>query len=450
MYTSKVFTWLAAGVLGVGSSAAIAQYEPEPPQEQEQEQTFEELTVQEPQAAGESESQQLRQQLEQTLEQAYQQQGLDQAQARQHARELADQVDQHREDIQQQIQQTLQDQAQLDEQQARDASQRISQQVAEDLAQFSPEQLQAPAGVDDQQQPMGQPDAPIEQNVQEPAEAEEPGLVDPAQQEEAEQQTLEGTVIEAPRYLIHGEQAARDAEDQQQFGQQQQPLVLLTEEGEAYLILERPMSEQAPLEAEPAQPIHQDQQQFQQEQQQQFQQGQQGQQDAQAQAEEVEQPRRFAPVRDRVAPRADSGVRQRVMERERELRQQEGTAGVQDESRSDQLQQPAGVQDQPRQQRWERHPGEWRADEEPGLVDEQMYGETEGESTQRPEAAPGQEPELVEPEQARERGVYQQLEVGQQFSLTGEVHERGGLRGIVVDEYGIERSQQQQGQQPQD
>lgn len=193
--------------------------------------------------------------------------------------------------------------------------------------------------------------------------------------DQARQQSLQGTVIDAASYLLQGEQALENPQTAPQ-----QPFVLLTEDGDAYLILERPTQPngsglQPPLEDPAQQPTEIEVQPEQQE-------------------EAEDRPGVRSPVRDRLAPRASGGIRHSVAQREQE-------------------------------RRWERHPGEWRAMEPEQQQQLQM-----------------DEPEPIDPgtSQQQQSRVYQQLQVGQQFTLTGELHERGGLRGIVIDAYGIEEA----------
>lgn len=465
MSTSRIFTWLAAGVIGVGSSAVMAQAPADDAQQSEEPRTIEQREAEDemlaPQAfeeqATDSEAEQLRSQVEQQVEQAYRQHGIEQQEAQQAASDLADDVEQHRKDIQESIQQTLQDQGQLDEQQARTESERISRQIARELSQFAGEgEMVAPAGVDqaEEDQPeadrlhMEDPEQDQQLQQEEQEQLQQPLEADAFQEEmaadDAEQQTLRGTIVDAAKYLVHGEEAVREGDlhqplgeegqqdgqlqQEQQFQQEQQaetqdqskPLVLLTEDGEAYLILERPEEQgvQRPL-GEPAD-IEQDQQQWEVDglqQEQQFQEDSlQDQQQLQSGEEEqrVTQPDRLrAPIRERTAPRVDHGVREQTAEAQQEPR------------------------------RWQRHPGEWYTDEsaeqQDTFADPQEAGEPEAidagvEADVQIEA----EDELVQPEELRERGVYQQLELGQEVSLTGEVHERSGLRAIVIDQYGIE------------
>lgn len=390
--------WVTAGAVALGTSAAWAQ----------------QSDWQQPTAAPQpsAQVQPSQQQVEQTLSESFQQHGLSQQQAQQEAQRISQLIQQREQqqfpmsqtELEQQIQQSLQ-QADLPEDQARQEAQRLAQQVQqmqqeEQVFGTTPEQEQAR-----QAPPLGQPS---EQNLL----------------------TISGTVVDVEAYLLHGEQVAKSSQDPRAVLDPFDPVGILTDEGELYLLMDRQENIRA---AQLTQRLRERQEQQEEQ--------------AFGTTPPVEEPQvegewQRIQVGEPDEPRSDAGPGSRWE------RSQAGVSLGKDEPGKEEAKEEAL---QPRQQVGQieiEEETQYRVQAREGQVqiteEEQVYGTTEPHYGRLDPAfqqlTQEQRQQIEQQPQDAAQAPPLSLSTGDRITITGQVHERGGLRGIVVSGYNVVRS----------
>ncbi|HEX7009101.1 MAG TPA: hypothetical protein VF184_03910, partial [Phycisphaeraceae bacterium] len=391
--------WVTAGAVALGTSAAWAQ------------QSDWQQSTAAPQPSAQAQPSQ--QQVEQTLSESFQQHGLSQQQAQQEAQRISQLIQQREQqqfpmsqtELEQQIQQSLQ-QADLPEDQAQQEAQRLAQQVQqmqqeEQVFGTTPEQEQAR-----QMPPLGQPS---EQNLR----------------------TISGTVVDVEAYLLHGEQVAKSSQDPRAVLDPFDPVGILTDEGEFYLLMDRQENIRA---AQLTRRLRERQEQ----------------QEEQTfgttppvEESQVEEEWRRIQVGEPDEPHSNAGPESRWE------RSQAGVSLGKDEPGKEEARQQAQQQSQQRVGQIEiEEEAQYRVEAREGQVqiteEEQVYGTTEPRYGRLDPAyqqlTQEQRQQIEQQPQDAAQAPPLSLSTGDRITITGQVHERGGLRGIVVSGYNVVRS----------